>query len=108
MKLLLISTLYPPHVIGGAEKAAAQLAEALVRRGHEVVVASLYPGSSEVVENRNGVRVYRLPLDNFYWPLTGRRNQTSSIASHGTFGKCGTQWRLAGSARFWTPKCPMS
>lgn len=77
MKLLLISTLYPPHIIGGAEKAAAQLAEALVRRGHEVVVASLYPGSSEVVENRNGVRVYRLPLDNFYWPFD--RNKKPNV-----------------------------
>lgn len=69
MKILIISTLYPPHVIGGAEKAAAQLAEALARRGHEVVVVSLHPGSSEVVEERNGVRVYRLPVDNFYWPF---------------------------------------
>jgi len=34
MKILIISTLYPPHVIGGAEKAACELAEALVRRDH--------------------------------------------------------------------------
>jgi glycosyltransferase involved in cell wall biosynthesis len=69
MKILIITTLYPPYVIGGAEKAAAELAEALVRRGYRVVVVSLHPGSSEVVEDRNGVRVYRLPLDNFYWPF---------------------------------------
>jgi glycosyltransferase involved in cell wall biosynthesis len=69
MKILIISSLYPPHVIGGAEKAAALLAEALVRHGHEVVVASLYPGSTDVVEDRNGVRVYRFPIDNFYWPF---------------------------------------
>ena len=69
MKILIISTLYPPHVVGGAEKAAAELAEALVRRGHVVVVVSLHPGSTEIVEDRNGVRVYRLPVDNFYWPF---------------------------------------
>ena len=69
MKILIISTLYPPHVVGGAEKAAAELAEAMVRHGHVVVVVSLHPGSGEVVENRNGVRVYRLPIDNFYWPF---------------------------------------
>lgn len=69
MKVLLISSLYPPHVIGGAEKAAAQLAEALIDWGHEAVVVSLHPGSEEVIENRNGVRVYRLPIDNFYWPF---------------------------------------
>src|ERR1700727_27348 len=76
MKILIISSLYPPHVIGGAEKAAVQLAEALIHRGHEVVVVSLYPGSSEVVEDRNGVRVYRLPVDNFYWPF-GRREKAN-------------------------------
>jgi glycosyltransferase involved in cell wall biosynthesis len=84
MKILIVSTLYPPHIVGGAEKAAGELAEALVRRGHEVVVVSLYPGSNEVVENRNGVRVYRLPVDNFYWPF-GRKekpNRFYRIAWH--------------------------
>jgi glycosyltransferase involved in cell wall biosynthesis len=74
MKILIISTLYPPHVIGGAEKAAAELAEGLVHRGHVVVVVSLHPGSGEVVEYWNGVRVYRLPVDNFYWPF-GRKTK---------------------------------
>ena len=78
MKILIISTLYPPHVIGGAEKAAMQLAEALIHRGHVVVVVSLYPGSSEVVEDRNGVRIYRLPMDNFYWPF-GRKEKPSIL-----------------------------
>ncbi|HEY6302957.1 MAG TPA: glycosyltransferase family 4 protein [Terriglobales bacterium] len=78
MKILIISTLYPPHVIGGAEKAAAQLAEALVHRGHVVVVASLHPGSNEVVGDRNGVRVYRLPIDNFYWPF-GRKEKPNAL-----------------------------
>lgn len=78
MKVLIISTLYPPNVVGGAEKAAAELAEALVRRRHQVVVVSLYPGSSEVVEHRNGVRIYRLPLDNFYWPF-GKKEKTHPL-----------------------------
>jgi glycosyltransferase involved in cell wall biosynthesis len=78
MKILIISSLYPPHVIGGAEKAAAELAEALVRRGHVVVVVSLHPESNEIVEDRNGVRVYRLPLDNFYWPF-GRTEKLSVL-----------------------------
>lgn len=84
MKILIISSLYPPYVIGGAEKAAAQLAEALSRRGHLVVVVSLYPGSSEVVEDRNGVRVYRLPVDNFYWPfgLKTKPNRFCRLAWH--------------------------
>jgi glycosyltransferase involved in cell wall biosynthesis len=78
MKVLFISTLYPPHVIGGAEKAASQLAEALVRSGHEVAVVSLYPGANEIIEDRNGVRVYRLPIDNFYWPF-GRKQKPKAL-----------------------------
>ena len=82
MKILLISTLYPPHVVGGAEKAAALLADALVQRGHEVVMVSLHPGSNEIVEDRNGVRVYRLTVDNFYWPF-GLKQKPNAV------------WRLA-------------
>jgi glycosyltransferase involved in cell wall biosynthesis len=78
MKILIISTLYPPNVIGGAEKAAAELAEALAHRGNKVAVITLHPGSSEVVEDRNGVRVYRLPLDNFYWPF-GRKEKPGRL-----------------------------
>jgi glycosyltransferase involved in cell wall biosynthesis len=61
--------MYPPYAFGGAEKAIAMLAEALVRRGHNVVVVTLCPGSSEKMEERNGMRVYHLPLDNVYWPF---------------------------------------
>jgi len=78
MKVLIISSLYPPHVVGGAEKAAAQLAEALVRHHHEVVVVSLHPESRVMVEDRNGVRVYRLPIDNFYWPF-GRKKKPNAF-----------------------------
>jgi|SRR5208283_2287527 len=78
MKILIISSLYPPHIIGGAEKAAAELAEAMVRSGHLVVVVTLHPGTSESVEDRNGVRVYRLPIDNFYWPF-GRQKKPSPL-----------------------------
>ena len=69
MKVVLIGSMYPPYAFGGAEKAIAMLAEALVRRGHNVVVVTLCPGSSERMEERNGMRVYHLPLDNVYWPF---------------------------------------
>jgi glycosyltransferase involved in cell wall biosynthesis len=84
MKVLIISSLYPPHVVGGAEKAAAQLAEALVRHHHEVVVVCLHPDSKPVIEDRNGVRVYRLPMNNFYWPFgrTEKPNAFYRLAWH--------------------------
>jgi glycosyltransferase involved in cell wall biosynthesis len=70
MKIVLIGTIYPPYAVGGAEKAIAMLAEALVRRSHKVVVITLHPGELETMEEREGVRIYRLPLDNIYWPFT--------------------------------------
>ncbi|MEH3102707.1 MAG: glycosyltransferase family 4 protein [Sphingomonas phyllosphaerae] len=68
MKVLIVNTLYPPHRIGGAEKSVALLAEALVRAGDEVVVATLDDIAAPLAEMKNGVTVHRLPIDNIYWP----------------------------------------
>jgi glycosyltransferase involved in cell wall biosynthesis len=70
MKVVLIGTMYPPYAFGGAEKAIATLAEALVRAGVKVVVVTLHSGAMEEIEERNGIRIYHLPLDNIYWPFT--------------------------------------
>lgn len=65
MKVVLLSALYPPEGRGGAEKAASLLAESLAERGIEVVVITTSSSPQEEVVALNGVRVYRLPLDNF-------------------------------------------
>jgi glycosyltransferase involved in cell wall biosynthesis len=69
MRVLIINTLYPPLVVGGAEKSVSLLAEALARAGDQVSVVTLHPGTEESVQYRNGIRVYRLPMDNRYWPF---------------------------------------
>lgn len=71
MKLMVVSTLYPPVQVGGAEVAAARLAEGLVRAGWDVTAVSLHAGRQRTIEQRNGVRVYREPLHNLYWPFSG-------------------------------------
>ncbi len=71
MRILMINTLYPPIAVGGAERSVCMLAEALARSGDQVAVVSLHPGPQESVESRNDVRVYRLPMDNRYWPFGG-------------------------------------
>jgi glycosyltransferase involved in cell wall biosynthesis len=71
MRILMINTLYPPVTVGGAEKSVCLLAEALARSGDQVAVVSLHPEPQEIVESRNNVRVYRLPMDNRYWPFDG-------------------------------------
>jgi glycosyltransferase involved in cell wall biosynthesis len=69
MKILLLTSLYRPYFHGGSEKAATLLAEALAATGHQVSVITLHPESTQAIEELNGVRVYRLPLDNLYWPF---------------------------------------
>ncbi len=57
MRILLLSQFYVP-VVGGIERVAEDIACALARRGHEVIVATL--AGAEGVEDADGVRVYRL------------------------------------------------
>lgn len=73
MKVLLVSTLYHPYQIGGAERVVQRLAEALVSRGHEAVVASLCEHGDRRDTMVNGVRVHYLPLKNFYWPFSNTK-----------------------------------
>jgi glycosyltransferase involved in cell wall biosynthesis len=74
MRIAILNLLYSPIQVGGAEKAVKLLAEALTARGDQVSVISLHPAERTTVEQINGVRVYRLPLDNLYWPFkAGKR-----------------------------------
>ena len=76
MKILIINTLFPPHKIGGAEKSVFLLASGLVKAGHDVAVATLDDRQEPTTETTaSGLRVYRLPMDNVYWPFStdGRR-----------------------------------
>lgn len=66
MRVLHISSLYPPHVHGGAERVAAMLAESQAAAGHAVAVTSMVPGPDPVRE-RNGVRLFPITNSNPCW-----------------------------------------
>lgn len=70
MKITIVCTLYPPHVLGGAEISTSLLAEGLAARGHEVSVITT--GLEEEETMMNGVRVYRLKNSNVYWRFPQR------------------------------------
>jgi glycosyltransferase involved in cell wall biosynthesis len=72
MKVAVLNTLYPPDSYGGAEKATEMLVEALAARSCEVFVICAHEGKEEIVDEWKGIKVYRLPIDNFYWPYTYR------------------------------------
>jgi glycosyltransferase involved in cell wall biosynthesis len=67
MRILHLSMLYPPHIIGGAERSVAMLSEATTALGHQVAAACISP-TGEPATDRNGVTVYRMPHETDYWP----------------------------------------
>lgn len=69
MKILLVNSLYPPHVRGGAERAVQNLAESLAGSGIEVVVASTVEEGAAGVGTVNAVKVVYLSIANLYWPF---------------------------------------
>jgi glycosyltransferase involved in cell wall biosynthesis len=69
LRILLVNTLYPPVVVGGAEVSVSLLAESLASMGHHVATVCLNKEPHLSVDEVNGVRVYRVPLDNIYWPF---------------------------------------
>lgn len=66
MKILNLTALYPPHIVGGAERSVEHLAEELVSMGHEVGAACIERKASPR-EERNGVSVYRMDHGNDFW-----------------------------------------
>jgi len=72
-RILLINTLYPPQVMGGAEISVRMIAEAMAKRGLAVGVVSVHQDREVRHEVRNGVELWFLPHGNVYWPFDKRR-----------------------------------
>jgi glycosyltransferase involved in cell wall biosynthesis len=74
MKIVLLNTLYAPNVLGGTERVVQTLAESLLARGHEPVVACTGAKHGVHRELVSGVPVYSVGLRNVYplLPVDGR------------------------------------
>jgi D-inositol-3-phosphate glycosyltransferase len=71
MRILIVSSYFPPHV-GGVEIVAQQQAASLAAAGHAVVVATSRPDPSAPASERiDGYRVARLPASNLLEERTG-------------------------------------
>lgn len=66
MRILHLSALYPPNLLGGAERFVAVLAQEQARSGHHVGVATL-TRESQPPHEENGVLVHRMGHANLYW-----------------------------------------
>ncbi len=66
MRILHVSSVYPPHVVGGAEKVVEMLAEGQAARGHSVGAAYLTRDAQPAGE-RHGVAVLPQASRNLLW-----------------------------------------
>lgn len=82
MNILLVNNLYPPDVVGGAERSVAFLAKALARGGDMVTVATLTDLPTARNSQVEGVSVYRFPLENRYWPFDAKPGTWERLRWH--------------------------
>ena len=68
-KVALLSSVYAPEVVGGAERVVQTIAEGLASDGFEPVVITLNPTQTASVDVLNGVTVHRIAMPNIYWPF---------------------------------------
>ena len=104
MKILFVCENYIPHY-GGAEVVFKNLAERLVKKGHEVTLVTHQLKNTPRYEVMNGVKVHRVPcFDNRYLfsffavPKVLKLAKDSDVIQTTTFNGAGPAW-LAGKIR---------
>ncbi len=78
MKICFMSNLYPPFIVGGAEIVVKNVAEELVKKGHDVIVITTSPKKKTYCEKINNVTVYRINPMNIF-PFFTISKQKKSI-----------------------------
>ncbi len=84
MKIVIISSLFPPFDIGGAEQVAALLARTLRQLGHQIDVISTCRRSDLSVERYRidcweGIRVWRMAPWNVYWSFDKQEQRPHAL-----------------------------
>lgn len=82
MKILFLSNLYPPNVVGGYERLCYEVADALVVRGHDIMVLTSDYGESTADYPRQTIRRELKLLigpEGIYQPFTGSAEEREAI-----------------------------
>ncbi|WP_082504120.1 glycosyltransferase family 4 protein [Methylobacterium sp. Leaf117] len=95
LRILHLSALYPPYIVGGAERSVEHLAEELVAAGHTVAAACI-AREPEPKSVRNGVTVYRMAHHNDFW----LEDWPKATRVGRTWAKLKQQWNFAVAAEF--------
>jgi len=81
-RVLFVSNLYAPHVVGGAELTLQTLAEELLRLGHAVEVVCLAVDGAESTDSVGGVTVRRLVANRRHGPFHRRKSTLARLQWH--------------------------
>ncbi|MCJ2072365.1 glycosyltransferase family 4 protein [Methylobacterium sp. J-030] len=95
LRILHLSTLYPPYIVGGAERSVEHLAEELVAAGHTVAAACI-TREPEPKTVRGGVTVYRMAHHNDFW----LEDWPKATRFGRAWAKLKQQWNFAVAAEF--------
>ncbi|QHF25268.1 glycosyltransferase [Rathayibacter sp. VKM Ac-2804] len=79
MRLLFLSNLYPPQVLGGYEMTCARVAEAMAARGHDVRVLTT---PTYLPPEPSGVEVHRTLSLRTYFPLPQTGGEIAQLMHH--------------------------
>ena len=82
MRILFLSNLYPPHVVGGYERLCCQVAEALGQRGHDIyVLTSDFRGAEGDIPGQTVRRSLKLLADSqdIYVPFNANSDERAAI-----------------------------
>ena len=82
MRIVFVSNLYPPYVVGGAELTLQTLAEEMLRVGHGVSVVTLAIDGRERVDKVNGVSVHRITARALHGPFGPARSALQKLLWH--------------------------
>lgn len=95
LRILHLSALYPPYIVGGAERSVEHLAEELVAAGHTVAAACI-AREPEPKSVRGGVTVYRMAHHNDFW----LEDWPKATRFGRAWAKLKQQWNFAVAAEF--------
>lgn len=82
MRILLLSNLYPPHALGGAEIVAADVASGLEQLGHEVFVLTSSHGLAQAEKSTYIWRTLRIAPPVHFDPGTSTWKQINGLAHY--------------------------
>jgi len=71
MRILIVNTLYEPHILGGAERSVRILVNYLKNRGLVPIVATTY--EKDYTDIIDGTKIYYIKTPNIYWPYYSKQ-----------------------------------